>query len=447
MTPETRVAIRTAADVDTGDMKAAAELYMSHRGGAFPKDMTPQQAGLMARLSLAYGLDPLADELLLYQNRPYVTIQGRTRKAQEHPAYDGLECLPATEDERKAFRAQEDEHLWVARVWRKDRRFPFIGYGRAGGRADKNPVSSTWGQEMAQKRAKSRALRDAFAMPLPDFEDQQGDYPPVTIASPRYQGVGPGPVIEGEYVEGEFADVDEATGELPETGAEITGSQVTKIHTLVSVLKWDDEEYRGLLKDTFDVESSLDLTEGQAAALSECLEAVLAEAQEQGTRVEIEDVAAALRRERYAGALGELRTAQRTMAGDSVLANKVAERRARQESHETQTMERRSRTHQPPGISEEVLQKLEDDARPVVIEHEPGEVPLPLGETVPKSRQRIQAEANYGQLMAAAARLESIDLAAYEIDADTTDAELTAILGKLAAEIRVTTEAKAPATA
>jgi len=244
----------------------------------------------MARLSLAYGLDPFAGELIIYQGRPYCTIDGRIRKAQEHSAYDGIECSPATDAERKSHRVADDEHFYIARVWRKDRRFPFVGYGRAAGKADSNPVSKTWGQEMAQKRAKSRALRDAFAMPLPDFEDNQSDRPPADY-EPRYMTAGD--VIEGES---RVIDPDEVDGVIPVSDDNsVTGSQITQIHTLVSILKWEDAEYRGLLREAFDVESSTEMTEGQAAALTECLSSVLANAQEEGRKARMDEVVAALK--------------------------------------------------------------------------------------------------------------------------------------------------------
>lgn len=275
---------RDAAHVDDAEMRAVAALYMSHAGGLFPKDMTPKQAGIMARLSLAYGLDPLADELLLFQGKPYLTIQGRTRKALDHPEYDGLECEPATEEERKAHRVADDEFFYIARVWRKDKRFPFPGYGRAGGRADKNPVSGQYGQEMAIKRAKSRALRDAFSMPLPDFEDQQNERTADTTR--RYEVA---PVIDAEAIVLRD-DVDTDTGEIAESGSDSHKGPIAKIHTLVSLMKWSDEEYRTLLREAFDVGSSTELPDGQATALCECLESVLANAQEEGRRVETAEI-------------------------------------------------------------------------------------------------------------------------------------------------------------
>ncbi len=133
----------------------------------------------------------------------------------------------------------------------------------------------------------------------------------------------------------------------------------------------------------------------------------------------IDGEAQAARRARMGGALGEMRKMQSEMDDrDYHAPEALAERKARQESHETNT--------------------------PAVIEHEP-ELPLEAA-PAPKSKQRLSMESNYGQLCTAATRL-GIDLVEYEIDADTSDAALTAMVGKLAAEIRVKTEAKETAKA
>lgn len=247
--------------VDDNEVKRQATFYLEHaKAGspAFARDLTPIQAAEMARVALAYGLDPLMGELTIYQGRLYVGIDGRTRKATEHPAYDGMELVPATEAERKAFRCGEDEFLWICRVWRKDRRFPFVGYGRAGGASDRNPVSKQYGQEMAQKRAKHRALRDAFSIPLPGQEEADNWQPPA--AESRAVDYATGEIIDGE--------VREAAPPDPRT------DQLAAIHVQVKSLGWSEAQYRALLRDAFGVESSKDLSEGQASALLESLAAI-----------------------------------------------------------------------------------------------------------------------------------------------------------------------------
>lgn len=249
--------------VDADEVKRQASFYLEHaRGGspAFPRDLTPIQAGELARVAIAYGLDPMLQELIIYQGKLYCTIDGRIRKANEHQQYDGLECNPATDEERKAFRCSDEEHLWIARVWRKDRRVPFVGYGRASGAKDRNPVSRDYGQEMAQKRAKHRALRDAFSLPLPGAEEEGGLPGVIVEHAPRYVEPSTGEILEGEAVA------------LEPPGP--SRDQLAAIHIQAKSLGWTDEQYRFLLGDAFGVESSKELSEGQASALIESMAAI-----------------------------------------------------------------------------------------------------------------------------------------------------------------------------
>lgn len=237
--------------VDEQEVRKNAVILMNHKGtGVFPSNMTAAEAGQIARLALAYGLDPFVGELILYQNRPYVTIDGRIRVANSHPAFRGIECRPATDEERKDFRCRDNEHLWKATVWRSDRDIPTAVFGRASD-DDGNPVSKKWAQEMAQKRAKHRALRDAFSIPIPGREEA-GDHDSYE-SRPRIS------VIDAEATE----VIDATIMATPE--------QVTAIHALVGALKWSDEEYRAVLQQTYHVGSSKDLAEGQAASVLEML--------------------------------------------------------------------------------------------------------------------------------------------------------------------------------
>lgn len=140
----------------------------------FPGDLknNPDMALAVARVAVAYGLDPLMGELIPYQGKPYLTIDGRIRIADRHPAYDGYDIEPASEVERKALGAGSDQAVWKCTVYRKDRKRPTVAYGRAGGQADPNSAAkNTWTAEIAQKRAIHRALRAAFPAPIPGLEE------------------------------------------------------------------------------------------------------------------------------------------------------------------------------------------------------------------------------------------------------------------------------------
>jgi hypothetical protein len=230
--------------------KKAGELMRARGAGIFPHNMSQEIAIAIARLSLAYHLDPMAEELIVYRGKPYLTLRGAMRLANQNPAFEGIECNPATAEERRGFRAGPAEHLWVARVWRRDRRFPVTGYGRCspdetmigeGGALAPHAIGRKWSQEMAQKRAKHRALRDAFSLPLPGAADEIDE---------RH-----GPVIEG------------TASEVPP----ITPGQIEAIHAVIGELGLSEDVYRARLQSAFGVRSSKALTRGQASAFLEQL--------------------------------------------------------------------------------------------------------------------------------------------------------------------------------
>lgn len=267
MTADTRaVAPRTALDVDDSQVAERTARILKQRGsGLFDKDLSEAQAAQLARISLAHGLDPFLREITIFQGHLYVTIGGYIRTAIDHPQYDGMEePRGPTDDERAAFRVADDEYFFVVRVWRKDRRFPGVGYGRA--RADEkmrdghggwkaHPVVEQYPAEMALKRAKMRALRETFALPLPVLdEDRNLPFEGEAGAS--------GPIIEGVARE-------------PDAPEMIRNDQVVAIHAIAHAIGWitkdGDDLYREALLATFGAASSKDLSANQAAAFIEVL--------------------------------------------------------------------------------------------------------------------------------------------------------------------------------
>lgn len=184
----------------------------------FPEDARGAAAMEVARLALAYGLDPFLEELIPYQGRPYLTQKGMIRIADQSPAYEGFDVEPATEDERKAFRASDKEVILKCLVHRSDRKRPIVAWGRASYVGERNPVSASQAPEMAYKRAVHRALRAAFPVALPDLPD---DY--------------------------------------------VTPEQVKMIHTIDNIVEVSDDQRRNALQDTFGVRSSTELTKDQAS--------------------------------------------------------------------------------------------------------------------------------------------------------------------------------------
>lgn len=209
----------------------------------------PNIAALVARVSIAYGLDPMMGELIILGGKLYVTYEGRLRKAMEHEQYGGLECRPATEEERAAFRCTETDHLWRCEVYRLDWKKPVVGWGRVTA-ADGNPVARQHPQNVAEKRAKARAFRDAFSIPLPSAEED-ADYAP---SSQRY--------------------VNAETGEITDTrpgGLLATRGQIAAVHVLSKEVELSEDERHSYLQRQFGKGSTGELTEGEAATFLEWL--------------------------------------------------------------------------------------------------------------------------------------------------------------------------------
>ena len=123
------------------------------------------------------GLDPCLGHVILYYGKPYVTEAGMLYYAHRSGKFNGIESRPLTADEREFYQIDQGEDAWIASAWRKGFAIPFTGIGRA--RADeKNPVARgsfvehQHPQRMAAKRAEMQALRKAFPVGLPIWEEE-----------------------------------------------------------------------------------------------------------------------------------------------------------------------------------------------------------------------------------------------------------------------------------
>ena len=168
---------RRVNKMDSTALTTMPESKMLERIGLakFPQELTPADRKLLAQVAITYGFDPLMGEVSIYQGRPYVSIDGRYRKAQETGKLDGVQSRPASKKEREEWEIPEGDYFFKSEVYVKDTGHPFIGWGRVyqaeteGGKGfkpvEKNP------QRMAEKRAEAQALRKAFHNPLPSVED------------------------------------------------------------------------------------------------------------------------------------------------------------------------------------------------------------------------------------------------------------------------------------
>ncbi len=158
--------------LQTMDNKAMMERIDVAR---FPQALTPQDKKMLAMVAITYGFDPLMGEITIYQGKPYVSIDGRYRKAQETGIFNGITSRPATKQEREEWGIPEGDYFVKSTVEIRGGGH-FEGWGRVfkaetmGGKGytpvEKNP------QRMAEKRADAQALRKAFHINLPSLEEK-----------------------------------------------------------------------------------------------------------------------------------------------------------------------------------------------------------------------------------------------------------------------------------
>ncbi len=169
--------LRRGYGMKSTELMAMSKKEMLIRVGMakFPKDLTVPEKELLAQAAITYGLDPIMGEITIYQGRPYISVDGRFRKAQEDPNFDGLESRPATKQERADYQIPEGDYFFRGDVYVKNISRPFTGWGRVraaeiNAKGEFKPIDTN-PQRMTEKRAEIQALRKAFHIPLPSFED------------------------------------------------------------------------------------------------------------------------------------------------------------------------------------------------------------------------------------------------------------------------------------
>lgn len=231
-------------------MKMDKNTMLARVGQAkFPKDLTVTEKQMMVEVSISYGLDPLMQELMIYQGNPYVTINARYRKAQETGKFDGIDTRPATEPERKARHAKDGDYLYRCEVFRTDASHPFVGWGRV-------LAKETHGSEylpvvkdpdrQSEKRAEAMALRKAFSMPLPGWEEAE-----MTLANTNARVIdkGTGEIIEGEVTVIEPEPEPEPIAEPPPT----VEFDADWLNESLSALKWNEATVKSYIKNIYKV--------------------------------------------------------------------------------------------------------------------------------------------------------------------------------------------------
>jgi hypothetical protein len=130
----------------------------------------------------ALGFNPILNHINLIDKQVYVTHKGLLNLAHRSGVFDGIEVLEEGETQTH----------WIARVavYRKDMSRPFVYSGRY----SKQARNKQYGQEMAVTRAECMALRRAFDVGIPIYEEinwNKEERGTVTVieAAPREQEV------------------------------------------------------------------------------------------------------------------------------------------------------------------------------------------------------------------------------------------------------------------
>ena len=119
-------------------------------------------------VALQYGLDPLTREVMILDDKIYITAAGLQKIALRDPEYDGCEVDIIQAEWEKAF------FVIKARVWKKSCAHPFEDYGDADPSTSKLKGHSLF--RHAITRARARAMRSAFAIPfcaIEELDDEQ----------------------------------------------------------------------------------------------------------------------------------------------------------------------------------------------------------------------------------------------------------------------------------
>jgi hypothetical protein len=187
--------------------------------GKFAQDLKPDERRMLAVMAINYGFDPAMGEMTIYQGRPYISVDGRYRKAQETGLLESVWARPATKDEKEAWEIPPGDYFFRAEVKVKNAGI-FVGWGRvfaaevSGGKGfkpvEKNP------QRMAEKRAEVQALRKAFHIDLPSIEEAGTPDDPNVIDSTANvlpDAVNPAQDGQGDRVIGD-TDIPANVGEL-----------------------------------------------------------------------------------------------------------------------------------------------------------------------------------------------------------------------------------------
>ncbi|RJQ44387.1 MAG: hypothetical protein C4534_06565 [Gaiellales bacterium] len=170
---------------DTALVKADEKALMERiQVCQWAKDMNAVEKRALAQLAIEYQLDPLMGELVWYQGKPLIGLDGHIRIAGREITFEGIDARPMTEDERMGYGLEKEPYTWICFVYKRGMRAPATGVGTAnpekphrskpdgnGKWQGGNPVERERPWSMARARAINSALRLYFPHKIPGAVD------------------------------------------------------------------------------------------------------------------------------------------------------------------------------------------------------------------------------------------------------------------------------------
>lgn len=155
--------------------KALMEKSREIAKAMWPGKMTVNEKAALNHICLMYGLDPLLREVIFLGGNFYIVVSGMVKIANrdKDAPLAGINLRPATMEERALIGVKDDKiYLWHCEVWKKGIEKPFVEWGEAS--ADDVNLHGKKVKDiraMARTRAKGRALKEAYSISLPIYEE------------------------------------------------------------------------------------------------------------------------------------------------------------------------------------------------------------------------------------------------------------------------------------
>ena len=146
--------------------------------------LLPEQIKALVAFAEYCSLDASLGHVIIYQGKPYITIDGYLYHAHQVKTDYQLKSRPLSEEERLVYLIPEKAHAWTADVSFSGGTSSFIGTGIVTDeeRTEKSkrnpdqlrsPVVAKHPWQLAQKRAEWQALRRAFPIGLTSEEKEE----------------------------------------------------------------------------------------------------------------------------------------------------------------------------------------------------------------------------------------------------------------------------------